>query len=605
MRKNLTALLQKGDIKPKERVLFLVHDLVSRMKTGKDILTEADRHALSEGWTPKDNNEVREYNRLNEGWRRAILAQEAEAQMIFLNAQTDHFRKVFIDLQLSFYPFYREAKQALERLEKIKVVDSKEAIEIFNKQRKQRLKDGQDFDYAVYLLAFESLSKDLQQDLIALYEEVEYEHQYLDQEEIIADLFDGKDELTKEAKEKLAELIADASYNEFAKEYQFHYFAGIPTLELARRWAKEKGLKPTKKYGEKVEGFIKETAKDMKEGEDKTRESLFLEMEIEKVLETYARDNKTTVKAILKEACLKWLDEGLLIDEYTPLFNSDSKNTINDADTKLPHKEVFKEWIKSKTKAEQTLKELINKGELKAFEIRPQEGIVEKIDINSEPEGIRVITGESLYNFKGDYKFVGDFKKRVDEYEPNLGIVYADDDPEQERDHLDQEFLIASKTDKGEPAIFSMFGMTMKKLTAIFNSSPFSLIGEDKGELIFNKDAKQFYKDRKDELVKNYARLLAFDEVFKRLSKTYEIDLTFKIKEWLKFLEDYIDQHNDALRRATGGYNDPELDDNPFFRKYKLTLKENLFVDKEKIRPDGEVLESQTKTFKDILGDDF
>ena len=68
MRKNITALLQKGDIKPKERVLLLVANQVSEERDGKSILTEADKHALSEGWTPKDNNEVREYNRIYRDW---------------------------------------------------------------------------------------------------------------------------------------------------------------------------------------------------------------------------------------------------------------------------------------------------------------------------------------------------------------------------------------------------------------------------------------------------------------------------------------------------------------------------------------------------------
>lgn len=623
MKKNLTALLQKGDIKPKERVMLLVHDLVSRMQTGKDALTEADRHALGSSWKPKDNNEVREYNRFLEGWRRAILAEEAEAQTIFLNAQTDHFRKLFLDIQLSFYPLYRDAKLRLESLEKIKVVDSKEAIEIFNKQRKVKLDDGQDLDYTIYLFAFESLSEDLQKDLKELYEEVEYDHEYLDQEEIIADLFNGKDTLTKEAKEKLAELVAERSYNDFAGEYQiYHYFADIPILEVAGRWAKEKGIKPTKKYTEREEKAIKEVAKKEKISEDEAKEKLFLENDLKDVLGNYARDNKTTTGAILKEACLKWLDEGLLTNIYTPLFNSDKKNTYGE-DTKYPHNEIFREWLKAKKKARATLQELIDKGELKVVERKQDETRFAK-RIKKQREGIgkaselykgeakqkaeadnkpyKVITGESLYNFKGDFKFIKEFKERVDRYDANLGILYADDDPEHRGDHLDRELLVADKTKEGKPAIFSLFGMAIKRITAIFEHTHF--IREEKGELTFrDNDYKDFYKERRDGLVENYTKLLAFEEIFKRLSKTYEIDLTFRIKKWLEYLGDYIDHHNSSLKKALEGYG--ELDDNPLYLKYKLTLKENLFIDKEKIKPDQETLESNIKTFKDILGDDF
>jgi hypothetical protein len=41
-----------------------------------------------------------------------------------------------------------DTRKLIERLEKIKVVDIKEAIEITEKQRAVKLKDGFDFDYA-------------------------------------------------------------------------------------------------------------------------------------------------------------------------------------------------------------------------------------------------------------------------------------------------------------------------------------------------------------------------------------------------------------------------------------------------------------------------
>ena len=60
MKKNITSILQRGNIKPKDRVLLLVADDVSRERDGKALLTDADRPGLREGWTPKDNNEVNE-----------------------------------------------------------------------------------------------------------------------------------------------------------------------------------------------------------------------------------------------------------------------------------------------------------------------------------------------------------------------------------------------------------------------------------------------------------------------------------------------------------------------------------------------------------------
>jgi hypothetical protein len=580
MRKNITALLQKGDIKPKERVLLLVANQVSEERDGKSILTEADKHALSEGWTPKDNNEVREYNRFNEGWRLAVFA-EMDAQTTFLITKAEHFRKYIITTELNLYPFYREQLNIVERLKNIKVVDIKEAIEITNKQREQKLKNGIDFDYAIYQLAFESLSDDFKKDLKTLYDEVEYEHQYLDQEETIANLLNGKNELTKEAKEKLAELVADKSYNKYAGKYQlYHYFAGIPLAEVARYFLASKGVK--------IKG------KPLAQNQQTDDEDSQTHKDIQKVIEDYARDNKVKIETILKEACLKWLD-GDLLEQYTPLVLSESKATYS-GDTKHPHNEIFKEWLKAKEKARATIQKLIDKGELKTEETGQD----------------KTITGESLYNFKSDFEFVKDFKKQVDEYDANAGLIYADDDPEQKGDNLDQELLIADKDEDGKPAIVSIFGMSVKRIESGLQPHFFKEVDRNgKAYLEFkNEGMEKMFKEIRESLISGYAKLLAFEDIFKRLSKTYETDLTGKIKNWRESVSEFIDQHNDALKRATGqklwgGEENEEAESWLIEQRGVLKTKDDLFIDKEKITPNKDGLESYYTKFKDALGNDF
>lgn len=580
MRKNITALLQKGDIKPKERVLLLVANQVSEERDGKSILTEADKHALSEGWTPKDNNEVREYNRFNEGWRLAVFA-EMDAQTTFLITKAEHFRKYIITTELNLYPFYRERLNIVERLKNIKVVDIKEAIEITNKQREQKLKNGIDFDYAIYQLAFESLSDDFKKDLKTLYDEVEYEHQYLDQEETIANLLNGKNELTKEAKEKLAELVADKSYNKYAGKYQlYHYFAGIPLAEVARYFLASKGVK--------IKG------KPLAQNQQTDDEDSQTHKDIQKVIEDYARDNKVKIETILKEACLKWLD-GDLLEQYTPLVLSESKATYS-GDTKHPHNEIFKEWLKAKEKARATIQKLIDKGELKTEETGQD----------------KTITGESLYNFKSDFEFVKDFKKQVDEYDANAGLIYADDDPEQKGDNLDQELLIADKDKDGKPAIASIFGMSVKRIESGLQPHFFKEVDRNgKAYLEFkNEGMEKMFKEIRESLISGYAKLLAFEDIFKRLSKTYETDLTGKIKNWRESVSEFIDQHNDALKRATGqklwgGEENEEAESWLIEQRGVLKTKDDLFIDKEKITPNKDGLESYYTKFKDALGNDF
>jgi hypothetical protein len=306
MKKNISSLLQRGNLTPKQRYLLLIQNDIEKTRTGKEILTEADIAGL-QNWQAKTNEEAREWNKYNEGWKLGGRAG-IEAEMLFMQTLAENYRKNIVATELIIYPFYREHLNALQALKKIKVVDIKEAIEITNKQREQKLKNGFSFDYAVYLLAYETLKDDYKQDLKTLYDEVEYDTEYLDNEEIIADLFNGKDELTKEAKEKIAELVAERSYNEFAKEYQlYHYFADIPIMEIAKKWAKEKGIKPsTKDYewlekvksGLKKKGLTREVLDKAKAEQNLTGEfadeEWLLTEKIKEIIEQYARDNQTT-----------------------------------------------------------------------------------------------------------------------------------------------------------------------------------------------------------------------------------------------------------------------------------------------------------------------
>lgn len=601
MRKNITALLQRGNLTPKERYLLLIQNDVIKATTGKEPLTEADKLAL-ENWKAKTNEEAREWNKYNEGWKLGGRLG-IEAEMIYWQIRAEHFRKFFVNMHLNFYPFYRDARKLIESLEKIAVVDINEALKITNQQREQKLKDGLDFDYAVYQLAFESLSKELQDDLKLLYEEVEYDSEYLDNEEIIASLLNDKGELEKENKEKLAELVANRAYNSFAKEYQlYHYFGNIPILEVAERFLKSKGI---------------DTEKIDDDKDEKYRE----------ILENYARDNKTTIKDILKETLIKWLDEGL---PHTPLVISEDKNTYN-GDTKKPHNFIYSEWIKAKEKAKETLQKLIDKGELKirertADETRRDRIISDKIDTRGELDDAvfsvaniskradktaKIITGESLYNFKGDYKFIKEFKERVDNYDAGLGIVYDENDPEQKGQNKDRELLIATKNKQGELNPFSPFGLTIKRLKSVFEATQLIKETEKDGEVIldFNQDfLKKTFQEIKESLVSGYTKLLAFRDIQKRLSKTYEIDLNYVLNERVESVSDFIDQHNDAIKTATGQKDDSKIShwlNISNKKKQNFKMQDDLLIDKSKLLPDVETLELWSKKFEDILGDDF
>jgi len=589
MRKNISSLLQRGNLTPKERYLLIIQNDVIRQTTGKEPLTEADIKGL-ESWQAQTNEEAREWNKYNEGWKLSGRAG-IEAEFIYAETKAEHYRKNILNIELATYPFYRERLNALKALKKIKIVDIKEAIEITNKQREQKLKDGIDFDYAIYQLAFESLSDKLRKDILILDEEAEYEPSYLNDEETIADLLNGKDELTKEAKEKYAELVADRSYNKFAKEYQlWGSFASLPIMDIAKKWAKDKGIKPRKKdyeWLEKIKGNIKRKGlkKLEKTIKQKKDEEWLLEEKIKEILEDYARDNKTTIKKILKETLLKWLEEGL---PYPPLVISEDKKTYS-GDTKLPHNELFKEWLKAKKKAKETLQKLIDKGELKVEETGQD----------------RTITGKSLYSFKGDLKFIKEFKGRVDKYDANAGFIYADDDPDHKGENIDRELLIAEKEKDGKPSIVSMFGMSIRKIERQFDRHFFTETKKD-GEtyLEFKSEGiKEAFKTARQSLIDGYAKLLAFQEIQKKLSGIYKIDLTFLITPKVEQVSEFIDQHNLYLENAledTAGFG-------VGFGLYKKPLKtrEDLFINKDKIALNINTTEEYGKKFNEILGDEY
>jgi hypothetical protein len=450
-------------------------------------------------------------------------------------------------------------------------VDIKEAIEITNKQREVKLKQGCDFEYSVFELAMELLGdKDRARLEEATDEDAIFDEQRLDHETKIAELLAGETELTKEAKEKLAELVGKHSTNNYTKESQLYFdYASIPLYEIAERFLKDKGVKFSESK-DKVIGRAGRVAMDMM-----GRDILDKAEKLKEILENYARDNKITIEAIIKETCLKLLDEDLL-KKYPPLV--------------LREKELFNKWLKTKTEARATLQKLIDKGELKADKTGQD----------------KIITGESLYNFKGDFKFAKKFKERVDKYEANLGLVYADGDTKHEGENIDRELLIADKDKDGKPSTIGLFGRAIDTIEMHFDTTRFFKETEKDGETYLDfksEDIEKAFKDTRQGIIDGYKKLLAFQDVFKRLSKTYKADLAFLINEKVEQVSEFIDTHNAFLGNA--------LEDlyglGVGFGLYKKPLKtrDNLFIEKNKLQADTKTLNEWTTKFEEILGDDF
>jgi hypothetical protein len=605
--KNITNLLARGNLTPREKFLLLIHNDVQRAKTGKDALTAADKEAL-ENWHAKTNEEVHEWNRLNEGWKLSGR-MEIEAELHFKDAQVAYLSQLPVLMNLLVYPGDRRASFSIDALKRIKKVTIDEAVEITRKQKDVKLKEGMDFDYAVYELAFELLAAEDRRRMKELYEDIEFDHQYLDQEEIIANLYGGKAEMSDEAKDKLADLVAEKGYNRFAKEYQlFHYFACIPLLEVARHFLASHGIE--------IAG--KPMAKDQQADDDdeNTYEA------VTKAMQGYADEHGVTMNAMLREGCRRWIDKGLL-DDYTPLVAS------NDA-------ELLARWFATKATARKTLLNHVAVGDLVFRDRTDEETRKEKLwskglygrefieaqtvleDLHLEPKlkgeldekrafeifNDKVITGESLYAFKGDYAFIQDFKKRTDTYDANLGIVYAENDPDHKGDHLDQELLICDLAKNGEAAAFSRYGMSVAMLSGLLRSQTLFEDFKKDGKLFLRfKNAKlaELFAARRQGLIDGYAILLGFEAVFKKLSSIYETDMAEHVAQRLAALREDIKQHNEAVRIGTNTDEETQKSSKRLLRDEPMSFEKELTIDIDAIEPDEKTIEEHEVKLKEIF----
>ena len=62
----------------------------------------------------------------------------------------------------------------------------------------------------------------------------------------------------------------------------------------------------------------------------------------------------------------------------------------------------------------------------------------------------------------------------------------------------------------------------------------------------------------------------------------------YMIQTRLEYISDFIDQHNDALRTATGQKKKDDKKSQLVKREEIIRMKDDLFIDKEKILVDGQ-----------------
>lgn len=132
--------------------------------------------------------------------------------------------------------------------------------------------------------------------------------------------------------------------------------------------------------------------------------------------------------------------------------------------------------------------------------------------------------------------------------------------------------------------------MSLSILQTTFKSMQFFKKIKENDEIVldFNSEtARMIFKESRESLIDCYSKLLAFQNIFKKLSITYEVDFVYFVKGHLENVAHFMEENNDALSKAI------------------LKTKDDLFIDKDRILPDPETLEIWNKKFTDILGDEF
>ena len=364
-------MLERSELSGKDRILLRIHDDINEMQTGKSILTESDIYNLAEGWKPKDGFEARQYNKYLDVWK-PLKFVNTDIQTIFLNAIIDIGS---VEKVLLYFVFKDPEEYDRFLTDEMQNQNQGDALKILLENT------GFEYEAVLHKMTFDSLPKNIQEDLLSLHSEAEYDQSYLRDEENVCTILKDKDSLSSEEIEKLTNIIMDTISWEFEDEVilnerflvrklMYSYFAEVPMRIFVEKMAKDLGIN----YEDESELLKK----------------------LEKV-----EDIKSNFRKAVKDK----VAQGIFFSDYIPLCNSADTATCSGIDTKLPHNELLDIWMAEKSKSKQLLQKHIDSGKL-ILENRGKK-------IFTKEKHTTILTGESMYHSKLDLPFVTEYKKQI------------------------------------------------------------------------------------------------------------------------------------------------------------------------------------------------
>ncbi len=376
--KNLSNILRRSSITPFERVKTLVHNDIHKEKTGESMLSDSEVYVLRDSWNPRAI-EAKEYNRYV-GIVRLENTMKMDAQMFLNRAEIALLRNQRV---LDSFVFNATLLRVLAEQEFLKDIPREESM--------QFLAEHTYFEYKklLHIFTFNNLPKEIQNDLLLLDEYANCDKRYLEDEVFLYERFKDGTKLSKQDKDLIIGRIYSGMYYEGAKKIKkstsekdgfliHHFFGELPVEDIFKKMAYDAHI----------------------QYDDSDFESKVLSG-----LEEYAKSKNISMESLVKDAISRWLDEGLFVNDYSPIFMSERFNTWN-GNTKKNHKELFTAWYTELKKSEQVFQSLFDAKKL-------EKGSVE-IEILGMKKTLEIVTGTSLLACKENLFFISEYKRQVE-----------------------------------------------------------------------------------------------------------------------------------------------------------------------------------------------
>lgn len=373
--RDLTKILRRSNLSARERGLLFARSSYRRANDLKGGLTDADIEALRKQEF-KTSREIDVYNGYVDLW--------------------NHYVDLTVDTQTA----YLQAMLKITQLETL-AQTHKYAPEMWQKRdfdHEDELRDflltysGIEYTHLLYALTFNSLPKEVQNNIKLLDDAMPRYHDYWSQEVQLAEVLTDNDNLSEEEIELLADQIVNhipwnheldpGPFKISVRQCAFNlHYASYPMENFA--------VQLGDKYGIEYET-------------------------IDELKDTLAK--RPNLKQEFKTVVCDAIASGLFVDEYVPLCNATNTDTYSETASQ-PHKKTMKQWCAAMKKTEAKLQKLIDTGRL--------ELATSKTPFFEATQGTEYITGRSLIQADPKLPYVATCQKQIDSLLADANLFYV------------------------------------------------------------------------------------------------------------------------------------------------------------------------------------